>query len=154
MYKRETYLGKFVRLPENGVFVFGSNTQGRHGKGAAAIAKKYFGAIQGVRFGRCGMSYAIVTKDLTVDEHPSIPRARIEAQIEILYNYAKEHPHLDFYVAYSLDSNLNGYTPYEMSAMFACVKIPKNIIFEAGFAALDPIFNSEVDDSDPTTLIS
>lgn len=59
------YKGIITELPENGIFVFGSNTQGRHGKGAALLAKNKFGAIYGQAKGLQGQSYAIITKDLT-----------------------------------------------------------------------------------------
>jgi hypothetical protein len=45
------------------VFVFGSNLAGRHGKGAALDAIKFYGAIYGQGIGRQGNSYAIPTKD-------------------------------------------------------------------------------------------
>lgn len=34
-------------LPDDGVFVFGSNTDGNHCGGAAALALKLFGAVNG-----------------------------------------------------------------------------------------------------------
>jgi hypothetical protein len=40
------YSGDVTPEP-NVIFVFGSNTEGRHGAGAAALAKSEFGAIQG-----------------------------------------------------------------------------------------------------------
>ena len=42
-----TYSGTITRLEQNQIFVFGSNTQGRHGKGAALTARTKFGAIYG-----------------------------------------------------------------------------------------------------------
>ena len=36
-----------TQLEPNQIFVFGSNTQGRHGKGAALTAKNKFGAVYG-----------------------------------------------------------------------------------------------------------
>lgn len=45
------------------IFVFGSNLAGRHGKGAALYAKKYYNAIYGQGEGYQGRSYAIPTKD-------------------------------------------------------------------------------------------
>ena len=54
-------------LKENEVFVFGSNKQGRHGKGAALTARTKFGAIYGQARGLQGQSYAIVTKELRSD---------------------------------------------------------------------------------------
>jgi len=38
---------KIVSLKPNEIFVFGSNAEGRHGKGAALDALKYFGAVYG-----------------------------------------------------------------------------------------------------------
>ena len=60
-----TYTGRVHSLKVNEYFVFGSNTQGRHGKGAALTAKRKFGAIYGQAVGSQGQSFAIVTKDLT-----------------------------------------------------------------------------------------
>lgn len=51
------------RLTAGGVFVFGSNLAGRHGKGAALEAKQVYGAHYGVGKGFTGMSFAIPTKD-------------------------------------------------------------------------------------------
>jgi hypothetical protein len=47
----------------NRIFVFGSNLGGRHGKGAALHAAKYYGAQPGYGIGLRGNSYAIPTKD-------------------------------------------------------------------------------------------
>ena len=44
---RKTYTGMIDKLNENQIFVFGSNTEGRHGKGSALKAKNNFGAIYG-----------------------------------------------------------------------------------------------------------
>ena len=49
------------------IFVFGSNTEGRHGAGAALYARQHHGAIYGQARGLQGNSYAIVTKDLSLD---------------------------------------------------------------------------------------
>lgn len=45
------------------VFVFGSNLAGRHGKGAALIARDCFGARYGAAEGLTGRAYALPTKD-------------------------------------------------------------------------------------------
>jgi len=132
-----TYKGRLVTLPENGVFVFGSNTEGRHGKGAALDARTYFGAEQGNANGPQGRSYAIITKDLTKTKHPSVDAVTIALQALGLYLYASQNPYKKFYVAYSgTGTNLNGYTNEEMALMFCgphYVEIPDNIIFEEEF---------------------
>lgn len=50
-------------LPNNLLFVFGSNLAGIHGKGAAKVARANFGARLGQGAGLAGQSYAIPTKD-------------------------------------------------------------------------------------------
>lgn len=146
---RKTYQGQLTNMPENGIFVFGSNTQGRHGKGAALAAQLNFGATYGKAMGLQGRSYGIVTKDLRQKIHPSVHPTVIEAQISILYRYAKKHPELDFYVAYSaVTQNLNGYTAVRMAEMFSTLAVPNNIIFEESFNNLinyDNDFKSELD---------
>lgn len=69
------------------IFVFGSNTQGIHGAGAALSAKELHGAIQGVPMGLQGNAYGIVTKHLPGGER-SVPLNFIESQIKTLFNFA------------------------------------------------------------------
>lgn len=132
-----TYRGRLVTLPENGIFVFGSNTEGRHGKGAALDALTYFGAERGVASGPQGQSFAIITKDLRSTKHPSVDPCTIAHQIMGLYIYAMQHPEKKFYVAYSGNGiNLNGYSNEDMAKLFAgpnYIEIPENIIFEEEF---------------------
>lgn len=45
------------------IFVFGSNLAGRHGKGAALVAKHYWNALEREGYGYQGQSFAIATKD-------------------------------------------------------------------------------------------
>lgn len=135
----KTYKGKIIKLENNGIFVFGSNTQGRHGKGAAKIAKDIFGAVYGQSFGLQGNSFAIITKDLRKKTHPSISKSLIRSQILYLYLFAEQNKDKDFYIAYSgTRVNLNGYSNLEMAKMFSIkgIKIPENIIFEEEFSKL------------------
>lgn len=135
----KTYKGLILKrsdIPDNGIFVFGANTEGRHGKGAALIAYREFGAEYRNSQGPQGDSYALTTKDLTKKVHPSIPRVYIEMQIRSLYFFAEYHKHLDFYVAYGLGKNLNAFSPQEMAEMFSEYPIPKNIVFEEEFSKL------------------
>lgn len=135
----KTYEGKIKELPENGIFVFGSNTEGRHGAGAAKTAKDKFGAIYGQASLLQGKSYAIITKDLNRKIHPSVSVDKIKIQVLMLYLFAEQNKDLDFYIAYSGQGrNLNGYTPKEMTKMFfsKAFEIPDNIIFEEKFLEL------------------
>lgn len=132
-----TYKGSVQELKPNEVFVFGSNTRGAHGKGAALFARQKCGAIYGQARGLQGQSYAIVTKDLTKSIHPSVSSVDIKQQILELYSFAKQHTELEFVVAYSgSGTNLNAYSNQEMANMFNQPPIPENIIFEEGFAKL------------------
>jgi hypothetical protein len=133
----KTYKGEATKLKQNQIFVFGSNTQGKHGRGSALAAKLHFGAKYGQAYGLQGQSYAIVTKDLTKYSHPSISSEHIIEQIKKLYLFAEENTNLYFIVAYSgTKTNLNGYSNQEMADMFSNVEIPKNIIFEYEFSKL------------------
>ena len=132
-----TYKNEATKLKSNQIFVFGSNTQGRHGKGSALVAKLYFGAIYGKAYGLQGQSYAIVTKDLTKKSHPSVSVLSIIEQIKKLYEFAEKNTELDFIIAYSgIKVNLNGFSNQEMADMFSEIKIPKNIVFEYEFSKL------------------
>jgi len=134
-----TYKGQITQLKPNEVFVFGSNPQGRHGKGAALIAKLKFGAKYGQARGLMGQSYGIVTKDLTKSTHPSVSTKDIKKEIAELYKFAILNPSTLFYVAYSGKGKLlSGFTPQQMANLFAKAsdKIPNNIVFEEEFAKL------------------
>lgn len=131
------YEGIIDKLKDNQIFVFGSNTQGRHGKGAALTARYKFGAIYGQAEGLQGQSYAIITKDLTKYKHPSRSKEQIIKQIDKLYKFARLNPDKEFLIVYSANSiNLSGYTPEEMANMFSMSNIPENIIFEKEFNKL------------------
>lgn len=122
-----------IEPSENTVFVFGSNPEGRHGAGAAKIAKEKFGAIYGQGEGLQGNSYAIPTKDLRIKENNgfrSIPEEKIINSIKKLYSLARERPDLNFKISYrnTHERSLNGYTGLEMMKMFLCdLPVPSNI---------------------------
>jgi hypothetical protein len=132
----KTYKDRIEKLEPNQIFVFGSNTEGRHGKGSALFAKQYCGAVYGIPYGIQGQSYAIITKDLTKKVHPSITESYIISQIKTLYEYAIINKDKDFLIAYSNSINLNGYTSKEMAKMFSTFEIPDNIVFEEEFSKL------------------
>lgn len=152
--QRKTYSGMIQNLAPNQVFVFGSNTQGRHGKGAALTAKNKFGAIYGQAEGPQGQSYAIITKDLTKNTHPSRTPEQIKEQVHNLYEYARENPDKEFLVAYSgKGTNLNAYSNQEMADMFSSEPIPNNIVFEQEFNELISITReSKADEQSPVQL--
>lgn len=115
------------------VFVFGSNPEGRHGAGAAKVARLQFGAIYGQGEGLQGHSYAIPTKDLRVRENNafrSITPERIITSIQKMYSCALNNPQRRFCIAYrnTYERSLNGYTGIEMIRMFLDAgPIPDNV---------------------------
>ena len=119
----------------NTIFVFGSNPEGRHGAGAAKVAKEKFGAKYGKGEGLQGNSYALPTKDLRVTENRglrSISESQIIESIKKLYETARQNPDKQFKVAYrnTDKASLNGYTGLEMIDMFLKAgPIPTNIVF-------------------------
>ena len=135
--ERKTYSGFIHYLNKDQIFVFGSNTQGRHGRGAALTARLKFGAIYGKPEGTQGKSFAIITKDLTKNTHPSRTPAQIISQINKLYEYATLHPDKEFIIAYKCgDNNLNAYSSEDMAKMFASRYVPSNIVFDKDFYEL------------------
>ena len=103
------------RLETHQIFVFGSNTEGRHGAGAALMAKQKWGAIYGNPKGIQGQCYAIVTKDLKQGKR-SVALAQIGAQIKELVEYALAHPELEFLVTKS-GCDLAGFSIGEIAAL-------------------------------------
>lgn len=77
------------QLAENEVFVFGSNPDGSHTGGAAALAVKNFGAIVGQGEGPQGQSYAIPTTGDIILFAQAVQR---------FICYAAEHPDKRFLV--------------------------------------------------------
>jgi len=128
MIEREYTPDNIESLPDNGIFVFGSNTEGRHGKGAALVAKQKFGAIYGKSSGLQGKSYAIITKDLKKGLK-SYPLTEIYIQLLFLFQFANDNSQLKFYVT-KLGSSLAGYTIEEIKTLIVDLEdeITDNII--------------------------
>ncbi len=131
-YMQNHYSGDIVFAPDV-IFVFGSNPEGRHGAGAAKVARLQFGAVYGQGEGLQGNAYALPTKDLRVKENNGFrsipPRAIIEA-VRKLYECARKHPEKRFMIAYrnTYTRSLNGYTGIEMIHMFLQAgQLPENI---------------------------
>lgn len=97
------------------IFVFGSNTTGRHGKGAALTAKLHFGAKQGQGVGLEGQSYAIPTKNGRLQ---TLPLSKIEQYINDFIQFANQHHELKFFVT-AIGTGLAGYKHEQIASMFA-----------------------------------
>lgn len=107
-------------LTEGQIFVFGSNTAGRHGAGAARIAAKNFKAQYGVGSGPTGFTYAIPTKDSALN---TLPLSVIAEHASSFFWYAKQNPSLDFLVT-PIGCGLAGYTASDIAPIFErCVEL-------------------------------
>jgi hypothetical protein len=80
------------------IFVFGSNLAGRHGKGAARMARTNFRAEYGCGQGPTGRAYAIPTKDRKLQ--------------------SLRHPHLSFFVT-RVGCGLAGHSDDDIGPLFA-----------------------------------
>lgn len=114
-------------LEPHQIFVFGTNAEGRHGKGAALIAKQRFGAIQGQAEGLMGQSYGIITKKNWRIPKSSTLDEIFDGLVEFV-NYAIDNPENEFLVT-KLGSSLAGYTVEEIKDLWAAfTRLPGNII--------------------------
>lgn len=132
----KTYNGYIKNLAPNQIFVFGSNTEGRHGAGTARLCLNKYGAKYGQASGLQGQSYGLITTDLT-KPRPSRTPQQIIKEINKFYEFAKAHPELEFLVAYTAEGyNLCGYSSKDLAKMFASFDIPENVVFNDGFSKL------------------
>lgn len=133
----KTYTGYIEELNPNQIFVFGSNTQGRHGAGTAKLCLNKYGAIYGQASGLQGKSYGLVTTNLTTYKFPSRSPEEVLTEIKKFYKCAEENPELEFLVAYTAEGyNLCGYSSKQLANLFSAISIPENVIFEDKFAEL------------------
>jgi len=103
------------RVPDTShIWVYGSNLAGRHGKGAALVALKRFGARYGTGRGRVDMSYGIVTKDGNLK---TLPLSEIKLQVEKFKEYAWRKAGVKFFVT-RVGCGLAGYKDEEIAPMF------------------------------------
>ena len=102
-------------IPSSGwIWVFGSNLAGRHGKGAAKIARTNFRAEYGCGQGPTGYAYAIPTKDAHLG---ILPIAHIRKSVEDFIAYAKASPKKEFFVT-RIGCVLAGYSDEEIAPFF------------------------------------
>jgi len=110
------------------MFVFGSNLAGRHGKGAALIAKQQYGAIQGQGIGLQGNSYAIPTKD----EYLNVLHINTISKFiwEDFLPFVEAHPELEFKIT-RIGCGLAGFKNEDIAPKFS--GFPTNCYFDEGW---------------------
>jgi len=109
-------------LNKNEIFVFGSNTKGIHGAGAAKLAMKW-GAEYGIGVGIQGSTYAIPSKDNNIE---TLPLDDIKSYIDEFIEYAKNNEDKTFLVT-EIGTGLAGYDVLHIAPLFKNVKNIKNI---------------------------
>lgn len=122
-----------TELAPNQIFVFGSNIQGRHGKGAALAAMKW-GAVRGQGVGLAGQTYAIPTR--TQVPHPllflleSLPLPTIGREILKFIEFAKQNPIHEFLVT-PIGCGLAEFEPVDIARFFRGA--PPNVVLPQVF---------------------
>ena len=104
------------------IFVFGSNRQGRHGKGSALEARLQWGAKYGQAEGLQGNSYGIITKELRHD-YPSVTLNEVKQGVDKFLTFAKDHPEHEFIVV-AIGCSLAGFKYEQIKPLFK--DTPKN----------------------------
>jgi len=157
--KVNSYSGPIQALKDDEVFVFGANSQGFSGAGAAGYAtfgeasnvwRKYKydekpkgwkgrwtekGKV-GPQIGTEGKSYGLVTVTKAGAKR-SLSSEEITHNISVFYKFAQSRPHLKFFMAQSSKDGFNGYSAAEMAAMYlAAGEAPANVYFEESFVEL------------------
>lgn len=118
-----------THLSPHQIFVFGSNVQGVHGKGAAKVAEQLFGAVRGVGEGLSGQSYAIPTREILpstrshLKTRPRGPAFRsldtqtIKWAVNKFIMFAIDHPELEFFVT-PIGCGYAGHKPEDIKPLF------------------------------------
>ncbi len=118
-------------LKESEVFVFGSNLNGNHIGGAAALAREKFGAVDGVGEGLEGNSYAFPTLNKKMKK---VSLDALKKSKELLYKCANENTSKRFYVT-KLGCGIAGFTEEEMKQVFEGEK-PRNVALPIGWSVI------------------
>ncbi len=111
-----------IKLKENEIFVFGSNTRGHHAGGAARQALDLFGAIWGIGYGFQGQCYAVPTLD---DSLEKCSLEHIKKNLEQLVWIAERMPTVVFYLT-PIGTGIAGYSINDLEGILPT--LPVNII--------------------------
>jgi hypothetical protein len=128
------------------IFVWGSNTEGRSGMGAAKLAVSKFGAIYGQAEGLQGQSYAIITTDLSKSYRPSVSIELVTEQVNKFIQFAKDNTHLTFLVT-EVGCGLAGFSIQQVAPLFkpvlldklSNVRLPKRFVRELIVSSIESL---------------
>lgn len=97
------------------VFVFGSNLRGRHGAGAALVARRHWGAIYGMGEGFACRSYAIPTKRTPRE---TLPLYQVADSVARFILFARSRPG-DRFLLTRIGCGLAGFAESQIAPLFA-----------------------------------
>jgi len=121
--KNRSTSDNITRVSRNQVFIFGSNESGFHGAGAARMAMN-FGAKIGQAEGLQGLTYAIPTKDKSIELQLTLEE--ISRYVDRFIEFSKQNPELTFLVT-EIGCGLAGYTPEQVAPLFTKAVNVENI---------------------------
>lgn len=105
---------RITSLNENQIYVFGSNSLGRHSHGSAKYAASHFGAVNGQAEGLQGQSYAIVTT-CSLEE--------LRMGVNRFVEFARQNPDKQFLVT-KIGCGAAGYSVPDIAPLFdACIEL-------------------------------
>lgn len=132
-------------LPDNGIFVFGSNTLGEHAGGAARFAHLALGAEWGIGEGLTGRTYALPTLIWGMTRHERIQEGSpIMTEAELTRSFvnfaetAKANPDKKFYLT-KVGLGIAGYTLEQVHKAFWSSEAPyqANVVYPVEFELPD-----------------
>jgi hypothetical protein len=109
------------------IYVFGSNSAGRHGKGSALVARRTYGAVYGVGEGLTGRAYAIPTKGYKLEV---LSLEQISKSVEKFKAFARL-THNETFQVVKIGCGLAGYKEEQIKPMFA--DAPPNCMLPKGW---------------------
>ena len=122
-----------TELAPNEVFVFGSNTRGVHGAGAAKVAVEQFGAVMGKGEGLYGQSYAFPTKNKNIQ---TLSLGEIRTSVTLLIACCEENKDKTFLLT-KVGCGLAGLSIAEVAGLFKEQQpLPKNLVLPEEFDAI------------------
>lgn len=111
----------------NRIFVFGSNTSGVHGAGAALTAYQKHGARHGIGYGLCGQSFAIPTKDMYI---MTLDIKDVKDFVAGFLAFARDRQDLEFQVT-RIGCGLAGFKDSDIAWLF--YDAPLNCLFDTAW---------------------
>ena len=127
MYNRAYTPEIITELGANEIFVFGSNLEGRHGGGAARVARLKFGAVMGLGVGLQGQSYAIPTMHGGVED--------IKPYVDQFIEFALSHREYTFLVT-KIGCGIAGFSDEDIAPLFFAAIGIENVILPESFVRI------------------